>query len=460
MADTPISASDLRPTYVAQPDMRFATAFISNDLRDYSVNGEALMDKSSGELFLRRPNDGRVVSFFQNKKYMDELMFELRVLLNNFSNFHMPEEGVTTGYMTSTNYDLVCINNDNTKDILTSNTFIPNEDGTKSYHYLKFRIGADSNGFFTRITSRDCDKPVINFLENEYNSRLSNYTGTDALFIAERNRLNSSSTWKQSNATITYDVRAQLLDGRNASLSTQTANVEMNEESCVIISESFLNQYDGQIDYIEITIKNITYDKIHFMVEHMDSFGDEFKSEYERFLYADKRVLINYVNVINFVDKSTDIILNGNEFIVAMMDIPQCYRIMNKMEKLKDGAQYFLAIKKPSSVIWTAHGVWAEHIREVYEKSVVEEKPTALRFEELEEFLAENNGVVEVNLTTDVTDLDAYVLKNPENYSYSTEEVNDLMDKLKVDIIKKASEEVSMNDTTVTDTGIFLNQVD
>ena len=87
MPETPISASDLRPSYVAQPDMRFATTFISNDLRDYSVNGEAIMDKSSGELYIKRPHDGRVVSFFQNKKYMDELMFELRVLLNNNAHY-------------------------------------------------------------------------------------------------------------------------------------------------------------------------------------------------------------------------------------------------------------------------------------------------------------------------------------------------------------------------------------
>lgn len=460
MAETPISASDLRPNYVAQPDMRFATSFISNDLRDYSVNGEVLMDKSSGELFTRRPADGRVVSFFQNKKYMDELMFELRVLLNNNASLQIPSEEVTTGYMTSTNYDLVCINNDKTMDALKNDTVIPNNQGSQSYHYLKFRLSKDANGFFTRITTRDCDKPVVNFLENEYNNRIRNYSGTDSVYLAEKTKLNAGSGWDKSNASINYDLRIQLTDGRNADFSNQTAYVEMNEESCVLLPASAIAAYEGNISYMEVTITSLNYDKIHFMINHMDDFGSSFKTEYERFLYSDGRVLVNYLNVITFVDKSTDIVLNGNEFIVAMMDLPQCYRIMNKMSKLKDSASFYLSVKEPLSTIWGPYGVWAEHIREVYEKSVVEEKPTRLRFEELEEFLAPANGVIEVNLTTDITDTDAYVLKNPEKYQYSTQEVDQLLDKMSKDIIGRAKAVVSMNDTDLTDNGIFLNPVE
>ena len=60
---------DTKPTFVAKPDMRFATTFIGSQYRDYSVNGESIMDKATGELMLKRPADGRVISFNQNKKY-------------------------------------------------------------------------------------------------------------------------------------------------------------------------------------------------------------------------------------------------------------------------------------------------------------------------------------------------------------------------------------------------------
>ena len=424
MSETPISASDLRPSYVAQPDMRFATTFISNDLRDYSVNGEAIMDKSSGELYIKRPHDGRVVSFFQNKKYMDELMLELRVLLNNNADFTIPSEEVTTGYMTSTNYDLVAINNEKTKNALESNTVIPNDNGTQSYHHLKFRMSSESNGFFTRITTRDCDKAVVNFLENEYNTRLKEYTGTDSIILSEKSKLLNSSSWQQSNATIYYDLRLQLKDGRSVDFYNLSGNVEMNEESSIMIPSNTKSSYEDVIDFMEVTIQKLTFDKIHFMLKYMNVFGTDLKSEYERFLYADKKVEVNFLNVITFVDKSTDIILNGNEFIVAMMDLPQCYRIMNKMAKLKDSASFYLSVPRPNSTIWNTYGVWAENIRTVEEHSVVTENKTLLSFDELEEFLAENNGVVEVNLSTDITDLDAYVLKDPTKYEYDDAEVD------------------------------------
>ena len=460
MSETPISASDLRPSYVAQPDMRFATTFISNDLRDYSVNGEAIMDKSSGELYIKRPHDGRVVSFFQNKKYMDELMLELRVLLNNNADFTIPSEEVTTGYMTSTNYDLVAINNEKTKNALEFDTIIPNDNGTQSYHHLKFRMSSESNGFFTRITTRDCDKAVVNFLENEYNTRLKEYSGTDSIILAEKTKLLNSSSWQQSNATIYYDLRLQLKDGRSVDFYNLSGNVEMNEESSIMIPSNAKSSYEDVIDFMEVTIQKLTFDKIHFMLKYMNVFGTDLKSEYERFLYADKKVEVNFLNVITFVDKSTDIILNGNEFIVAMMDLPQCYRIMNKMAKLKDSASFYLSVPRPNSTIWNTYGVWAENIRTVEEHSVVTENKTLLSFDELEEFLAENNGVVEVNLSTDITDLDAYVLKDPTKYEYDDAEVDALISKMSADVISEAKSAVSMNDTDLSDNGLFINPVD
>ena len=460
MPETPISASDLRPSYVAQPDMRFATTFISNDLRDYSVNGEAIMDKSSGELYIKRPHDGRVVSFFQNKKYMDELMFELRVLLNNNADFTLPSEEVTTGYMTSTNYDLVAINNEQTKNALESDTVIPNNDGTQSYHHLKFRMSSECNGFFTRITTRDCDKAVVNFLENEYNTRLKKYSGTNSIILAEKTKLLNSTSWQQSNATIYYDLRLQLKDGRSIDFYNLSGNVEMNEESSVMIPSNTKASYENEIDFMEVTIQKLTFDKMHFMLKYMDTFGSDLKSEYERFLYADKKVEVNFLNVITFVDKSTDIILNGNEFIVAMMDLPQCYRIMNKMAKLKDSASFYLSVPRPNSTIWNTYGVWAENIRTVEEHSVVTENKTPLSFDELEEFLAENNGVVEVNLSTDITDLDAYVLKDPTKYEYDDAEVDALIAKMSADVIAETKSAVSMNDTDLSDNGLFINPVD
>ena len=67
--------------------MRFATSFLSLKFRDSAVKGESIMDKATGEIFTKRPADGRVVSFYQNKKYLHDIALRLRVLLSNNANF-------------------------------------------------------------------------------------------------------------------------------------------------------------------------------------------------------------------------------------------------------------------------------------------------------------------------------------------------------------------------------------
>ena len=90
------------PTYVEKPDIRFATTFISHEYRDFAVDGEAIMDKMTGELFIKRPEDGRVLSFEQNKKYAYDQMLELKILLTNDEDFTYPKY-VTDAYYLNTN---------------------------------------------------------------------------------------------------------------------------------------------------------------------------------------------------------------------------------------------------------------------------------------------------------------------------------------------------------------------
>ena len=65
-------SSDLKPIIQARPDQRFAATFLSSKNRKFAVKGESLMDKATGEIFTKRYADGKVVSFFQNKKNIND----------------------------------------------------------------------------------------------------------------------------------------------------------------------------------------------------------------------------------------------------------------------------------------------------------------------------------------------------------------------------------------------------
>ena len=360
MAEITTTADSYKPTNIEKPDMRFATTFISNKYRDYAVNGESLMDKATGEIFTKRPFDGRVVSFFQNKKYMHDLMLELRVLLNNNGSFRYPAEEDVDSYYISTDYDMMSIFNERDVDILTSDFLIPNS-STAETSKLIFNISKKSNGFFCRLTSRDSDKAVIEFLTNQYNSIISYYVGDNEGFLLEKEKFNSIEKWYDSNATITYEVKVK--DGQEVYTQTLTDYVRINEESCVLYPETIGNSILENSDNVTVTIKSITFDKIHFMYKYRASFSSEVITGMNKLITPDKAIHIRYCNICSFIDESEDLVLHGNEFIVALLDVPYVRRYMMKMSKLNSDANIVISPTRPSDDIWLTNGIWAEQVR-------------------------------------------------------------------------------------------------
>lgn len=396
--------TDLRPTYVQKPDIRFATTFISNKYRDFSVKGEVLMDKETGEIFTRRPSDGRVVSFFQNKKYMHELMLELRVLLNNNVTFKYPAETDTNAYYLNTDYDIITINDDNTSDILVNDTVIPNTNDT-NIHKLSFNVSTKSNGFICRLTTRDCDKAVLEWLGVQYNAICKNYTGTNEDFLAEKHKFETIEKWEDSNAMISYRVEVTRNDGSGVPRINTTLCrdfVHINEESCVLFPVDF-STYTN-VTSVKVIIDSIVYDKIHFMIKHKNELGNSFTAGLQKFINSDNVANLYYCNIGSFVDSSEDITLLGNEFIVSMIDVPYVHRYMMKMSKLSDSGNVTFSPNRPTDEQWRTNGIWAENVRNVYKDGIAIDQDNELDLYAFEKYLAKHTSAVPVKFTTDSTD--------------------------------------------------------
>ena len=320
-----IPESSVTPTLNATPDSRFATSFLSTKYRDRAVNGEALMDKSSGELFIKRPSDGKVISFFQNKKLINELMFNLRVLLLSSTSFKYPSSDNNAFYV-STNYDLIAINNETLYDLTTDNV---NISGTPyDINKLSFNVSANSNGFICRNSTRDVDKPIIEFLTQQYDSLFKDYSGNNANYVEEHGKFTSIANWEGSNAILTYDITTTL-NGVETTYSNISECIRMNDDM-VILFPSTINSFDSAV----ITIKSINYDKLHFMINHKDEFGNIFTESYTKFLYSDSRIEVAEFNISHFIDNANDFITLGNENIVVFIDIPHMNMYMTRMDSL------------------------------------------------------------------------------------------------------------------------------
>jgi len=376
-------------TVVIQPDTRFATSFLSTKYRDHAVPGEALMDKTSGELFIKRPVDGKVISFFQNKKVLDELVLNLRVLLTNNAQFTYNSDS-TTGYCVSTNYDSTTINNEVLLNLMTDDITTNNQE---SLNKLTFKVSGDSNGFFCRPATRDVDKPVIEFLSNQYNVACFHYRGDNGIYLEEANKFIINDRWEYCNTIILYELT--VVHGDQTKTYEITDYLNMNETCSIIFPSAIWTDFQDGVDSYKVNIKSISPYKVHFMIEHIDEFDDTFKSAYQKLLFADKRIESAEINIIHFIDNAVDIDILGNETIIAFLDIPKINNYMGKMAKLMSGSQVITKVERPSDYDWTANGVWAERFRDVYTGGTVVKTGSPTNIELLEKMLSiEGPGIV------------------------------------------------------------------
>lgn len=419
MADVGLNTVQVQmnPSTQYNPNQRFGTSFLSSTYRDYAVNGEAIMDKASGELFMKRPIDGRVISFYQNKKYINDLIMELRVLLTNNESFTYPKEN-ESGYYVCTDYDLVAINNEREVNIKDHNTIISSKD-------VSFSISRECNGFFIRPLTRDTDKCIVEYTTNVYNTLFESYNGSVTEFIQEHRKFDSIPFWKDSNVMVYYTVAVTTKDGSSASYN-YTSCVRLNEECSIIFPIEFTSQYRENVNTIHITITKLEYYKLHFLLENLtqidsyinSNFSNEFNSEVAKFGLPDNKILVNVLNIMSFVDKSTDITLKGKEFLIALIDIPYVRRYMMKLTKLHNSSGFILSEAKPLEDDWNTNNIWAEPIRTLSpQNGIITSKSSYSSFKALESYIAAN-GIIYGDISDDIDLSDDFVFRemNPSEY--------------------------------------------
>ena len=355
----PVFPEGMPPTIITRPNQRFATSALSTKYRKYAVNGEILKDNTSGEIFYKRKDDGKVISFFQNKKYMHDLTLEVKVLLNNNRGFKYPSESEQAFFL-STNYDLTAINKEEVVNIYTDDNVINNEE-TETLYTFRFYVSSVCNGFFFRAGTRDCDKPVIELITNYYNTMFKNYDGDVQEYLEQAARFNEEK-WEDSNATLHYTVSCRY---ESTTKVYQCKDyIRLNESCMVPLPEQQMRvDFPSGISQILVSIDKIEYEKLHFMITHKDTIGGNFVPLLEKYIFQDARIEAHTVNVMHFIDYATDYLPLGNEILLAFVDLPYLMRYMKKMSALMDQGDVFFSVKRPLPIDWGANGMWAEMVR-------------------------------------------------------------------------------------------------
>ena len=163
--------------------------------------------------------------------------------------------------------------------------------------------------------------------------------------------------------------------------------------------------------YLKIEITNVTFDKIQFMINHKEQFNDQdFLNNYDKIIFEDGFIRPSELNVMYFIDNVNHIQLLGNEFLLALMDIPFINRYMAKMSKLKEASQFLTTIKEPSIIDWDANTCWAERVRDVFKGGIIRRTTSENSFEYIEEFYTSNTTTISGNIVTDPELYDDFLL--------------------------------------------------
>lgn len=431
-------SSDLRPTYVAQPNERFATSFISLQNRDFAVKGEVLMDKATGEIFAKRTRDGRVVSFFQNKKYINDLMLNLKVMLNNNPTFTFDENNETGAYV-NIDYDLISTQLENVSNI----DIASKENINITDSYASFKLSGACNGFFVRLTSRDCDKVPIEWLTGKYNNT---------------NLASATYTSKNYNAEVTYDIDCYSDSGAVLlSLYDQVARVRINSESLISLPEGAATT---NCSYYAINIKKLNFSKLKTA---LNTYADN--QAFKNIRYTDDHFYLYYMNVGYFVDQLEQIELHGAELTVALLETQATIDYLDRAAKLSNNAAMIRSIERPGKTTWTNNNIWAERIREVSNNGqTVTINESEVDIDGLEKMLAAN-----VTLTTTplLRSFEAaglqenqytYLATNADG-PYSRSETDELLGTFRRNMQNTIDNIVSTNAVDVAPQGLYVEPV-
>lgn len=403
---------DLKPIFQAKPDMRFATSFISNKYRDYAVNGESIMDKATGEIFTKRPTDGRVVSFFQNQKFIDDMMLDLRVLLTTHPEFQHPGSTDFGTFFLSTDYDVMSIHNEKDVDIQENDITIDNT-AENPFNRLEFNISNKSNGFTINLTTRNADKVIVEYATGLYNKFFYNYRGTADQFYEEKRKFEENEKWLDCNATLSYDVVIKYRNIGELATYEFTDYIRVNEKSCVTFPPTLGIQELATAEKVTVKIKSIKFEKLHKLLECQD-YIPEFDPGYNKLLHMDTHIYLRYITIGTFVNSASDITLLGNEFLVALADMPYVYRCMNKLASLMSESSNILSTTRPGDDIWRPNTLWAERLRDVYKNGYSINFDTETDIHQLALYLANNDDTEYVDMSETAGDNDILMIRSDE----------------------------------------------
>ena len=415
-----------------QPNLRFGTSFLdSSKYRDRAANGEALMDKRTGEVVLKRKSDGSFIYFDRENLRLDDYIGNIRAITRSNVKFQYPTEYNTTDigntffetflldtqeFVPETENGLYCDGIKFRNNLLLDNYVSETDSNGNKILDKGFSISTKTNGIIVKLVSRPRDTSLIEYTAGIYNNYCKKYSGTDALILAEKDKLKDA-TYDKSNVEIGISITG------NRYFST-TAYLKLNEWSLILFEDNGKLLDFSDLDDVRVIIDYVRFPKIK-NIESMLSVPE--KNQYKKLLDSSsanetnpkERIAITHAYVSAFIQNDSHIQLPDyrNSKVLELVGLKPFTDSMRMIGNIASTEGIHISENEPDEQQRLSVAMWAERIRNVYAKGETVDIPENTDHSSKIENLEKLFGAAE-SIDGDIT-----IDSNPNNNQYQWKQV-------------------------------------
>lgn len=378
-----------------QPNLRFGTSFLDTKYRDRAADGESLMDKRTGEVVLKRKEDGSFLYFNREAPKIDDFIMQVASLIKSNVEFTYPSSNNRTDisniqFMTTLtdlqDFGKSPINGAGWYD---GTSYANNADKAKSMTMTK-----EMNGFFLKIMSRPRDSAIIEFLGSVYNS------------INQENKIDGE-------VEVGYTITAYNSNKTEIGSITSTVCIPINQMVLVPFFDSFTT---SNVSFLTLRVNSLRLPKIKGALNYaMNNYNNILSSISDM---SDESISLTHMYISSFVELNGDTVIGDdvNSKVISSISLSSFENAMNQVSNISSAGGIHVSPDIPDDLTLSRIEVWAERFREVHNKGetvLVSDNPVT-NLEELEYLFGEVEGL-KTYLTSNQNDAAGIYVKSTSN---------------------------------------------
>lgn len=386
MADNSVSSK--------QPNLRFGTSFLNTKYRNRAAEDEVLMDKSTGEIAFVRPGTKDFMYFTRENFQLENWLVYIHSIYESIRTEKYPTvlncSEFKNTYLLGTQFDLEAFtyNTDSTGSEITNfadGAIIGNNSNTE------YNISNEETGMFVELHARPRDVVLINMISKISDTYFENYSGSNAAYIEEKNRINGDSTYKGSSAEIHYTIR--MYKGTTvSSISNKSGFCNINQPCYIPFNTAIPSRSDYQ--RVTLSIDYIGLPKLKFFANPLSKTSNE--QALIDIVDDVSAIKLNSLDVFTFTTMSDSIYTmpnKDNALMLTLLNMNEFENAMSRISKLSKSDGIICSVKSPTDDEWSRISLWAELIRNVYIKGDTEDTGADSSFNDMDAFFGKADEI-------------------------------------------------------------------